>query len=178
MSRILKDINELVKACYPKSEDEALKLWHDIRPIRFYGRVSWTIAQEYQLAQFSVPDDAAYLVVLRVDNWIVTNVATAAGYGDRIPIPSNALFETRWTAAPGGSTTDASSVTGAELSVGLLDVDEFLFFKAGNTVRLLSGLPANPTADARDIHTVVYSYILGPMVADKLGSDEVSVTNA
>lgn len=179
MSRILYDLNELVRACYPQSQEEALELWHDIRPKRFSGRATWTIAQEYSLAGFAIPDDAAYLVVTRVDCYVTTIVATAAGFGLKAPPPTTGTFNTRWTAEPniGGAFPPAAqfNVTGETRPFSMVDVDELLFFRSGEFIQLVADLPANPTADARFLHTVVYSYLLGPKVADKLGSGEVLI---
>jgi hypothetical protein len=173
---IFKDLNEIVRACYPKDQDEALDLWHAIKPVRFYNDVNWTVATEYVLARYSIPDDAAYLVVTRVETWIITNVAAAPGYGLRIPPPPGAVFNTRWLASPDGTVlTPDVNVTGEELPTGLLNVDEFLFFKAGNVISLIADLPANPDANAKTIQTVVYSYLCGTKVADKLGSGEIII---
>lgn len=174
MSRQLEDLNRLVAACYPKSQDEALELWHDIKPQKFGSFVPWTIAQLYQLAFFSIPDDAAYLVVTRVDCYVTTNVATAAGFGLKAPIPLGSPdFAIRWVASPDlPPITNDLNVTGVEFTFVLADVDEFLFFKGGNEIALFANLAANPTADVRHIRTLVYSYILGPKVADKIGSGE------
>lgn len=178
MTPIFFQINSLVRACYPKDEDEARDLWHDIKPVRFYLDQAWTVAQEYLLARYTIPDDAAYLVVTRVECWIATNVATAAGYGMRNPPPPTQTFNTRWTAAPDPAlVTDDFNVTGSETPTALLNVDEFLFFKAGNVASLIAEFPANPTADARLIQTVVYGYLLGTKVADKIGPGEVIIAS-
>jgi hypothetical protein len=175
---ILHDLNGLVRACYPKDPEEARDLWHDIKPVRFYQDVDWTIAQEYLLARYTIPDDAAYLVVTRVETWIVTNVAAAPGYGLRIPPPPTTTFNTRWVAGQDASLiTDDFNVTGSELPIGLLNVDEFLFFKAGNVIQLISEFPANPDANAKSIQTVVYAYLIGTKVADKIGPGEVIIAN-
>lgn len=174
-SRILEDLNQLVAASYPRSQDEALELWHDIKPVRFGGELSWTVAIEYFLVDYVIPDDAGYLVVTRVDAYITTPTVTAAGYGLKVPITSpspNTVI--RWVAAPTlpAVVGDEFNVTGLEELNRLADVDEFLFFKGGQEIALIADLPANPTADARFLVTTVYAYLLGPKVADKLGSGE------
>lgn len=174
---IFTDLNEIVRACYPKDQEEALELWHDIKPVRFYLDIDWTIAQEYVLARFTIPDDASYFVVTKVRTWIVTNVATAAGFGQFNAPPPATLFRARWRATQETAPNNDFNVTGSELPTALLNVDEFLFFKGGNIIFLLADLPANPTADARVIQTVVYGYILGTKVADKIGSGEIIICN-
>ena len=175
MSRILFELNELVRACYPKDQQEALDLWHDIKPQRFGSFLNWAAAQEYVLAGYTIPDDAAYLVVTRVDCYVTTNVATAAGFGLYAPVPPGAPdFTMRWVSAPSvpPSTADLNA-TGQEYTHILADVDEFLFFKGGNEISLRADFAANPTADVRQVRTLVYAYLLGPRVGDKLGSGEV-----
>lgn len=177
---VLQEINELVTACYPQSQEEALALWHDIKPVRFGRDVTWTIADEYILAFFGIPDDVPYLVVTRVESYVTTNVATAAGFGEKgPPPPGSPTFGTRWVQSPSFvfPAPDLFNVTGATTPHILLDVDEFLFFKGGNDIQLLAFLAANPTADARRINTLVYGYLLGPSVADKLGSGEILIVN-
>lgn len=177
MSRINYDLNELVRACYPKDQQEALELWHDIKPQRFGTFVDWTVEDTYQLAFYTIPDDASYLVITRVDCYVHTNVATAAGFGLKGPIPPGSVSQAiRWLAGPDLPPITADfNVTGVENTHVLADTDEFLFFKGGNEIILLADLAANPTADARQIRTLVYGYILGPKVADKLGSGETMI---
>lgn len=175
MSRanILFGLNQLVTACYPKSQDEALHLWHDIKPIRFGSMLAWTVAIEYELATYNIPDDAAYLVVYYVDFYITTPVVTAAGYGLKAPPPSPDTIA-RWVAAPTLPAAPGNDLnaTGVEELHKLVDTDEFLFFKGGQRISLRANMPANPTADTRWFTTTVYAYLLGPDVADKLGSGE------
>lgn len=179
MSRILYGLNELVRACYPRSEEEALDLWHDIKPLRFGRSVSWTTAGEHTLASYDIPDDAAYLIVTAVDFYIFTDLPTAPGFGLKGPPPENnpGGFNIRWLSAPNFTATDSnqSLVTGLELPYLLLDTDEFLFFKGGHTIRLRANFVANPTADVRRFRTTVHAYIIGPKVADRLGSGETLI---
>lgn len=176
MSRVLFELNELVRACYPKDQQEALELWHDIKPVRFGSELAWTIATDYQLAFYAIPDDAAYLVVTRVDAYVATPTVTAAGYGLKAPLA--AVVGTpvaRWVAAsnlPAVPIANQFNVTGVEELHKLVDTDEFLFFKGGQQIALQANLPVNPTADTRFLVTTVYAYLLGPDVADKLGSGE------
>jgi hypothetical protein len=175
---ILHDLNGLVRACYPKDQAEALELWHAIKPVRFYNDTDWTVSQEYLLAQYSIPDDAAYLVVTRVETWILTNIAAAPGYGLRIPPPPELTFNTRWTASQDATLiTNDFNATGSELPTALLNVDEFLFFKSGNVIQLIAEFPANPDANAKTIQTVVYAYLIGTKVADKIGPGEIIIGN-
>lgn len=178
MSRVLYTLNELVRGCYPKDQEEALELWHDIKPVRFGSRLAWTAAGEYFLAFYVIPEDAPYLVVTRVDHYIGTTVPTAAGFGLKgPPVFEIDLFTARWVSAPvlPAVITEEFNATGAQSLFKLADVDEFLFFKGGNEIALLANLPANPTADARFFFTLVYGYLLGPKVADKLGSGETLI---
>lgn len=175
-SRILEDLNELVRACYPKDQQEALELWHDIKPVRLGSRLEWTLALEYQLIFYAIPDDAPYLVVTRVDHYIGTTAPAAVDFGSKgPPVFEINLFSARWVAAP-----TLPAVIGPEFNVTggysphqIMDVDELLFFRGGNQIMLLSNLPANPNASARFFNTLAYGYLLGPKVADKLGSGEV-----
>lgn len=172
-SRVIEDLNELVRACYPKDQQEALALWHAIKPVRFGSALAWTIATDYQLAFYAIPDDAAYLVVTRVDFYIATPAVTAAGYGLKVPAPTSNNVA-RWAAGPTLPFPPGNdfNVTGLEEIQKLVDIDEFLFFKGGNQIALQANMPANPTADTRFFATTVYAYLLGPAVADKLGSGE------
>ena len=175
MSRVLFELNELVRACYPKDQAEALELWHAIKPVRFGSELAWTIATDYQLAFYAIPDDGGYLVVTRVDSYVATPIVTAAGYGLMAPIAAlTGAAVARWAAAPNlpFPPPNQFNVTGVEELHKLTDTDEFLFFKGGNQIALQANLPVNPTADTRLFVTTVYAYLLGPSVADKLGSGE------
>ena len=54
----------------------------------------------------------------------------------------------------------------------LCDADEMLFAHGGNRIALTAEFPANPDANARYVRTLVYAYLLGPEVADKIGAGE------
>lgn len=176
---ILEHMKQLVDACHPASREEALKLWHDIKPVRRAEAHTWTVAGEYSIFSFGVPDDSAYLVIMRVEGYIHTNVPTAAGFGLKTPLPATASVTTgnaRWVASPVfPAPPNEANITGFDQNHVFIDVDEFLFIKAGTRIQLIADLPANPTADARFIRTIVYAYLLGPAIADKIGAGEAQI---
>lgn len=159
----------LVDSCYPRDEAERLKLWSDIKPIKYGNEVFWQAATTYALAQYQVPDEAAYHVVLRVECYVVNLNAGATDYGQFEPPPPGTAF---WQYVPYGAGA-TYNVTGAAIpSHKMLDVDEFLFFKGGYVLTLTGNLNATADGATRLLRTVVYGYNIGAMVADKLGAFE------
>lgn len=161
-----------MKACYPADNAEALRLWHDIKPVKFGNRTAWTVAQDYILAEYRIPEDASYMVILRVECYVTTNIATAAGFGMFGPPPPPGTNAVRWQYLVAGS--QEYNITAQVPTHLLCDTDEMLIGKGGNHIRLVAGLAANPTADARFILTTVYAYNLGAIIADKIGGAETT----
>jgi hypothetical protein len=148
---------------------EALQLWHDIKPIKFGGAVAWSeVVGANELAAYQVPQDASYLLILRVECYTTTFVAAAPGFGQFSPPPNSSAF---W------AYTDASSTSPERLTPVLpihvlCDSDEFLFAKGDHRMTLISDLPAPPDGNARFIRTLVYGYLLGALVAGRIGDSE------
>jgi hypothetical protein len=159
----------IVDACYPESYADALKLWHDIKPVKFGGSVQWidVSPETTSLAGYQIPPDASYLLILRVECYVTTFIAAAPGFGQFAPPPNSNAF---WAidAAPGAP----ERITPTLPIHVFADSDEFLMVKDNHLVALLSALPAPPDGNARFIRTLVYAYLLGAMVADRIGDGE------
>lgn len=175
---ILEDMQQLVAACYPKTQEEALKLWHEIKPIKFGNTTAWTVANIYIVASYAIPDDEAYFAVMRTEAYITTNVVAAAGFGLKVPLPAAVAASdgrARWAAQTAAPADNPDNITGIDRLHLTCDAEEFLLFKGGVTAILLAGLAANPTADARFIVSTVYGYLLGPTIGNIIGAGEVSI---
>lgn len=166
---ILEHMKRLVDACYPKDEKDAAQLWDEIKPIKFGDRHLWvTSASNQILASYTVPEDAAYLVILRTECYTTTFIAAAPGFGQFSPPPGGTV---QWLANTGAGTTPITGQVPIHL---LADVDEFIMVKSGLLISLEGVLDAIPDANARFIRTTVYAYHLGANIADRIGSGEAT----
>jgi hypothetical protein len=162
--------DKIVKACYPANYEEAMELWHDIKPVKFGNVTQWLeIAGNNELASYQIPQDASYLLILRVECYVTTFDPAAPAFGQFSPPPNSA--STFW------AFTDASAATPEILTPSvpihlLCDVDEFLLLKGDHRATLLTNLPAPPDGNARFIRTTVYGYLCGALVAGKIGDSE------
>lgn len=173
MGIVNQHIQSLVDACFPTSPEEASRIWHDIKPVRFGNRLQWANSASRQiLAAYQVPDDAGYLVILRVECYTYTETATAPGFRNFEPPPAGNL---QWFVNSGAGPEEYTALVPTHI---LADVDEYLVFKAGVGVSLEGVLNAPPDANARFIRTLVYGYVLSAHVADQLGSGEIVVFGA
>jgi hypothetical protein len=121
------------------------------------------------LANYAVPEDAAYMIILRTECYTTTFDVTAAGFGQYSPPPS-ALAQWIYTdiATPLGDYPFSPN-----LPIHLIcDVDEILFAKGGQLAALAAALEAPPDAAVRHIRTCVYAYMIGAYIADKIGSND------
>lgn len=167
---ILQHKKRIVDACYPKSNDEAIELWHDIKPVKFGSTVGWA-AGNVSLAEYQIPEDSAYLIVLRVECYTFTQVVTAPGFGQFSPPPFAIAFW-QYTDVSLGSTQ--YRLTPAVPIHVLCDTDEMLFAKGDHRLSLTTDPGAAPDANARFIRTLVYGYLVGALIADKIGGGEAT----
>ena len=172
---VLEHMRRLVDACYPKDNAERLRLWHDIKPAKFGNRTQWNggVAGNYVLADYTIPEDASYLAILRVECYVVTFYSTAPDFQLHAPPPQETTGAF-WqyfiaTGAPGGLSYNLTPTVPIHL---LCDVDDLLMAKGGHRIQLVATLTARLTAASRFIRTTVYAYNLGSLIADKIGGGE------
>lgn len=159
----------IVDACYPDSKQEALELWHDIKPIKFGNFTQWLeVAGANELASYQIPQDAPYLLILRVECYVTTFVAAAAGFGMHSPPPNSNAF---WAFTDASLTTPEILTPQVPIHI-LTDSDEILFAKGDHRITLVSDLPAPPDGNARFIRTLIYGYLCGALVSGKIGDSE------
>jgi len=156
----------IVQACYPKDDQEALELWHDIKPVKFGFPVTWA-AGAVTLATYQIPMNSR-LLILRVECYTTTLVAAAPGFGQLSPPPVGATAFWQYIDV----VTDETRVTPTVPIHLLCDVDEFVLGKGDHRIALQSTLPAPPDANARSVVTLVYGYLVGALVAGKIGDSE------
>jgi hypothetical protein len=170
---VLEHMKQLVKACQPADREEWERLWADIKPVKFGTPVSWTNAALYTLAQYQVPDQTSYLIVLRVECYTTNFTSGSADYGNYQPPPPGFAY---WSLVPSGSSGGSYPQTdqGAATHL-LLDCDEMLFFRGGSQVYLFGNLNASPDGATRIVRTLVYGYVVGPDIAARLGRGEEAI---
>src|SRR5262245_11737491 len=146
---ILEHRKRLVDACYPASPEEATRLWHDIRSVKFAGTIQLQnpAPASYELAAYQIPEDAPYMVILRTECYSGTFVPAAPGFGTIGPPPPGIVY---WQY----SDLVVSFLTQYRLTPRLqvqelCDADEMLFAHGGNRIALTAEFPANPDANAR-----------------------------
>jgi hypothetical protein len=164
----------LVEACYPESLKEARELWHDIKPVKFGETVNWA-AGVTTFAQYQIPEDAAYMIILRVEMFATTYVAAAPGFGSFSPPPDIDAF---WQYTDVSTATNAYRLTNAVILHLLADTDEFLIAKGDHSVALIGTIVSAPDANARVIQTTVYAYLIGALVAGRIGDSESTYFSA
>lgn len=162
---------QIVQACHPVDRDEAIDLWHNITPVKFGDRLTWANAPgTFQtLASYTVPEDGAYLLILKTECYTFTDVAAAPGFRNFEPSPTGSA---RWSTSPAGLTTVVTPITQTVPIHLLTEASEFLMVKAGLTAFLEANLSAPPDANTRFIRTIVYSYLVSAIIADRIGSSE------
>lgn len=159
----------IVEACYPNSQREGMELWHDIKPVKFGNFTQWLdLAGTNELASYQIPQDASYLLILRVECYTTTFIAAAPGFAMFSPPPNATAF---WAYTESSATTPEIQTPTTPIHI-LCDSDEFLFAKGDHRMTLLSDFPAPPDANARFIRTLVYGYLVGALVAGKIGDSE------
>ncbi|MBO0719218.1 MAG: hypothetical protein J2P41_00215 [Blastocatellia bacterium] len=164
-------MKRIVDACYPSTLDDAIRLFHDIQPVKFGNSVTWA-STPVTLAHYQVPVDSEYMLILRVECYTTTYTPGAAGFGQfSAPPPA----EAKWVYTNVVSFTGNSyPVTPALPGHILLDTDEYLFVKGGDTAALIASPAPNPDAAVRTVRTLVYGYLLGALVSDRIGSNEAT----
>lgn len=163
-------MRQLVQACFPESQQEAIELWHNITPVRFGDRHQWEAAGATftSLASYQIPEDAAYLAILKTECFVYVNGSTAPGFRNFSPPPTG-----------GGAQWFYNTATGQRIPLGgqgplhvVTNSSEFLIAKGGNLVALIATLDSAPTADVWFICTTVYAYHISAIIADRIGTGE------
>jgi hypothetical protein len=161
-------IRQIVQACHPESREEAIELWHNIRPIKFGNRLAWPVAGGSSiLAQYQVPEDAAYLLILKTECYVFQDQTTAANRLFQAPPGATAQWTINTGAGPQG-------ITGLVPIHLLAEASEFLMVKAGVLATLIGVLSARPDLGLF-IRTIVYAYHVNAIIADRIGTDEALV---
>jgi len=159
----------IVEACYPADKDEAMLLWHDIKPIKFGNFTQWLeVAGENELASYQIPQDADQLLIARVECYTTTFDAAAPGFGQFSPPPNSNAY---WAFTDASLTTPDRLTPQVPIHI-LVDSDELFFAKSDHRITLISDLPAPPDGNARFIRTLIYGYLVGGLVAGKIGDSE------
>jgi len=166
----IQHMKRIVEACYPSTNEEAIRYWHDIQPVKFGNSVQWAGTTPVTLAHYPVPPDSAYMLILRVECYTTTFTPGAPGFGQFSPPPP---AQAKWVY------TDVASFTGNSYPVTpvepihiLLDTDEYLFVKGGDIASLIANPGPSPDAATRFIRTLVYGYLVGALIADRIGTNE------
>jgi hypothetical protein len=161
--------DKIVRACYPTTPEEAIELWHDIKPVKFGNFTQWLdIVGFSELASYQIPQECM-LLIQRVECYVTTFDAAAPGFGNFSP-PPNAT-QTFWAFTESSTTVPDIQTPSVPIHI-LCDVDEFLFLKGDHRATLLADLPAPPDGNARFVRTCVYAYLVGALVAGKIGDSE------
>jgi|SRR5215813_2980517 len=171
-------LRQIVNACHPQTREEAVQLWHSITPVRFGDRHQWANSPGsfQQLAAYAVPDDAAFLLVLKTECYTFTDTATAPGFRAFEPSPTGVA---QWTTSQDQSLTTSTPIT-ESVPIHLITEanGEFLMVKGGLTLFLAATLSAPPDANVRFIRTTVYGYLINAIISDRLGTGETLITGA
>lgn len=171
---ILEHKRQLVAACDPQSPEQFREYWSQIRPVKFGNSVSWSAAQIYTLAEFQVPQEAS-LIVLRTESYTVNLTSGASDYGIFEPPPPGEAWWVYYP--PNGSGLNPVNVTSQIMNTHLaMDADELLIFTGGNNAALLGSFDAPSDGATRIVRTLCYAYLVGPAVADLIGSSKVLIT--
>jgi len=159
----------IVEACFPRDDEQAEKYWHDIVPVKFGYVTQWLeIEGDNEWATYQIPQDAAFLLIARVECYTTTFVAAAPGFGVFSP-PPNALAY--WALSDQSATNPNRQTPTVPIHI-LADVDEYLIAPQDHRITLFAGLPAPPDGNARFIRTTVYAYLCGGLIAGKIGDSE------
>ena len=160
-----KDILQIVSLCYPKDYEESLALAHDIHPVKFGNSQLWqSIGGGLPLAQYQIPSESPYLLVTRVECYVTTFDETAVGFGLFSPPPQGTAF---WKYSDITAGIGDYSVT-PSLPMHLLCDSEEMILAAGDHLLELLAVTTPPDAVTRFIRTLVYGYMIGAMVADRI----------
>ena len=162
-------IKRIVELCNPESREDAIELQHDIKPVKFGNRLAWAAAT-VSFANYQIPEDSAYMIILRTECYVFTEVAAAPAFGMFSPPPiAPAFWEYRDVAL--GTNVSYQLTPTLPLHV-LCDTDEMLFARGDHNLSLTVTLGAAPDANARFVRTLVYGYLIGANIADRIGGNE------
>jgi hypothetical protein len=145
-------------------------LWNQISPVKFGNTVLWSAATEYTLADYQIPREAEYNIVLRVECYTLNLTSGAADYGMSEPPPPGKAF---WRYIPYGSGVSYNLTDITAQSHLLLDVDEFKIFKAGYNLALIGNFNAASDGATRNVRTIVYSYNVGAGIVERIGGNTI-----
>lgn len=161
-------MRQIVQSCFPATREEAVDLWHNIRPIKFGQNLAWPVAGGASvLARYQVPEDAAYLLILKTECYVFTDQTTAANRLFQAPPMDTA----QWVSGVGATATGITGLVPLHL---LAEASEFLLIKSGALVSLIAQLSARPDLGLL-IRTLVYAYHINAVIADRVGSGECLV---
>lgn len=152
----------IVDACFPETYASANEYWHDIKPVKF-GEAQF-LATNIELASYQVPEDAAYMLILRVECYTFI-----PGLTSFFPPPQGVA---RWAYTDVEPFTPQYRLTPDLPIHQYTDSDEFLFAKGDHRVSLVALLNTTPNFASYVVRTLVYGYLLGALVADRLGASE------
>lgn len=167
----------IVKACYPQSREEALSLWHNIRPIKFGNVITYDQASDRmpQLARYPLSSNAPYMIILKVRCFVNTPTAGAPGYGLDAPPPALATAFWQYTDLIDRLEYRLTNSVPLHLLAGKDDssgCDEFLLASGDHYVSLVANLPEPTDNIMRFITTTVFGYVVSGLIADRLGGNE------
>jgi hypothetical protein len=141
----------------------------EIQPLKFGFKINWTSAATYVLASCKTPENM-YLVVLRVECYVVNLTSGAADYGYFQPPPPGKAY---WITANDAGTSGQEVFTNIDAPTHiLLDTDQFFLFPSKRNANLLGNLDVSPDGDTRAVRTTVYGYLVDSVVAGALGADD------
>ena len=163
----LEHMQKIVDSCYPSSLEEAAALFHEIKPIKFGNAQPY--GTDIELAAYQIPENSAYLLILRTECYMTTFTAAAPGFGQFSPPPSGTA---QWQYTDISPTTPEYRLSPIQPIHIFADTDEFLFAKGDHRIALFAQLAAAPDANPRIIRTTVYGYLVGGLIADRLGATE------
>lgn len=164
----LDHMKRIVDACYPRSIEDAAALWHDIKPVKFGDEVPIVSGQTTVFATYTIPEDAAYLLILRVEAYSTGLFPGVANFGLFAPPPPSDVWW-QYSDIPAGTTYRLTNVVDGFI---FLDTDEFLFAKGGHSLSIMGIVNTHPDDTGRFLRTLVYSYLIGALIADRLGANE------
>jgi hypothetical protein len=181
---VLEHIHQLVAAAAPElahygrsgppqghpDREGWLRLWNQISPVKFGNTVLWNAAGNYTLADYQIPRDGAYLVVLRVETYTINWTSAAQDFGVNEPPPPGKAF---WRYIPYGTGVSYDLTDTNAQSHLLCDVDDFKIFKSGYTVALIGNFNVSPDAQTRNVRTTVYAYNVGSQIVERIGGSVV-----
>jgi hypothetical protein len=190
----LQHMKRIVDACYPSWSEEAMaswkkrgkepserelkeawnkeaqELWHDIKAVKFGNSTLWDDSTFLSLATYQIPEDAAYMLILRTECYITTFDPTAVGFAQFAP-PPRGTAAWQYTDLSVGS--NQYRITPQVPMHILCDTDEMLFAKGDHLLELIiSTVSADEATVDRFIRTTVYGYLCGAKIAGRIGSGE------